>query len=99
MTLLEYLPALCDAMHHGELYSAKTVPFVYGPPRPITVQEYIAKKTVSFTLKDLCYMKNMQHMVQAQQSQYILAQADAMALPLRRCMLSSLLNLHIQLLF
>ena len=51
-------------------------PFVYGPARPITVQDYREKKCVSFTLTDLLYMMTMLHMVEAQQSQYSLAQAD-----------------------
>ena len=61
---------------------AKTASFVYGPVEPITARLYRDKKCVSFTLTDLRYMMTMLHTVQAQQSQYIIAQSDVMAFAL-----------------
>ena len=43
---------------------------------------YCDKKCVSFTLTDLRYMLTMLHMAKAQQSQYIIAQADVMTFAL-----------------
>ena len=77
---METLPALCEAMHRGELYTCKDGPFRLRSSKTHNrARMYGDKKCVSFTLNDLCYMKKIQHMVQAQQSQYILAQADVMA--------------------
>ena len=67
---------LCNAVNYTR---AKTVPFVYVPAKPMNVLDCIATKSVSFTLTDLRYMMSMPNMVEAQQSQYILAQADVMS--------------------
>ena len=78
--LIQILPALCDAMHRGELYTCKEGPFRLRSFKTHNCARlYRDKKCVRFTLNDLCYMKNILHMVQAQRSQYILGQADVMA--------------------
>ena len=80
MMLMENLPALCDAMHRGELYTCKDGSFrLWSRKTNNCARLYRDRKCVSFTLNDLCYMKNMLHMVQIQLSQYILAQAGVMA--------------------
>ena len=77
---MENLPSLCDAVHRGEIYTCKDGPFRLRSSKTNNCARlYRDRKCVSFTLNDLCYMKNMVHMVQAQLSQYILAQAEVMA--------------------
>ena len=62
------------------LYTCKDVPFrLLSSKTNNCARMYRDKKCVSFTLNDLCYMKNLLHMVQGQHSQYILAQTDIMA--------------------
>ena len=71
--------ALCDAMHRGEIYTHKGGPLRLRSSKTNNCTRlYQDRKCVSFTLKDLCYEKNMQHMVQTQLSQYSLEQADVM---------------------
>ena len=67
---------LCSAVNYT---LGKTVPFVYGPAGPITVLDSITANGVTFRLADLRYMATMLHVVEALQSQYILAQADVMS--------------------
>ena len=67
---------LCNAVNRTR---AKTVPFVYGPEKPITLLHFIATKSVSFKLTDLRYMMTMLHRVEAQLCQFIQAQVDVMS--------------------
>ena len=68
---------LCNAVNYTR---AKMVPFVYGPAKTHNCARlYRDKKCVSFTLTDLRYMMTMLHMVEAQQSRYILAKADVIS--------------------
>ena len=79
-TLMEALPALCEAMQHGELYTRKDGDFRLRSSKTNNrAKLYCDKKSVRFTLTDLRYMLTMLHMVEAQQSQYILPQADVMS--------------------
>ena len=55
------------------------MPFVYGPAGHNCARLYHGKQCVSFKLMDLRYLSTMLHMVETQQSQYILAQADVMS--------------------
>jgi hypothetical protein len=79
-SLMEHLPALCKAMERSEQYTCKDGPFRLRTSKTHNnARLYHDRKCVSSTLKDLRYMMEMLHMVQAQQSQHILAQADVMA--------------------
>ena len=79
-TLMEALPALCDAMQRGELYTRKDGAFRLRSCKTNNCARlYRDKKCVSFTLTDLRYMMTMLHMVEAQQQQFILAQADVIS--------------------
>ena len=74
--MLETLPALCEAMERCELYTRKDGSFRLRSSKTHNCARLSRKKCVSFTLTDLLYMMTMLHMVEAQQSKYILAQAD-----------------------
>ena len=79
-TLMEHLPALCEAMHRGELYTCKDGPFrLRSCKTHNNARMYRDRKCISFKLTDLRYMMNILPMVQAQQAQYILAQTDVTA--------------------
>ena len=79
-TLMDALPALCDAMQCGELYTRKDGAFRIRSGRTHNCARlYHGKRCVSFRLADLRYMATMLHVVEALQSQYILAQADVMS--------------------
>ena len=79
-TLVEHLPALCEAMYGGEHYACKDGPFrLQSGGIHATARIYRDKKCVSFKLVDLRYMMKVLHFVQVQQTQYILAQNDVMA--------------------
>ena len=74
-TLVEHLPALCEAMYRGEHYTCKDSPFcLQSGGTHTTARMYRDKKCVSFKLADLRYMMNVLHFIQVQQTQYILAQ-------------------------
>jgi hypothetical protein len=78
---MENLPALCEAMQRGELYTCKDGSFRLRSSKTHNcARVYRDKKCVNFTLTDLRYMMIMLHLVEAQQSQYILAQADVMVI-------------------
>ena len=72
---MEHLPALCEAMNRGKLYTCKDGPFRLRSGKI----HNNARKCVSFKLTNLRYMINMLHMVQAQEAQYMLAETDVMA--------------------
>ena len=55
------------------------MPFVYGPAGHNCARLYHGKQCVSFKLMDLRYLSTMLHMVETQQSQYILAQVDVIS--------------------
>jgi hypothetical protein len=74
-TMLEALPVLCEAMERCELYTRKDGSFRLRSSKTHNCAR-LSRKSVSFTLRDLLYMMTMLHMVEAQQSQYSLAQAD-----------------------
>ena len=77
---MEALPALCEAMQNGELYTRKDGVFRLRSSKTNNCARlYCGNTCVSITLTDLCYMLTMLHMVEAQQSQYILAQEDVMS--------------------
>ena len=78
---MEALSALCDAMQCGELYTRKDgAAFRIRSSRTHNCARlYHGKQCVNFKLTDLRYTSTMLHMVEAQQSQYILAQADVMS--------------------
>ena len=77
---MEALPALCDAMHCGELHMRKDGAFRIRTGKTHNgARLYHGRQCVSFKLADLRYMSTMLHMVEAQQIQYILAQADVMS--------------------
>ena len=79
-TLMEALPALCDAMQCGELYTLKDGAYrIRFSKTHNCARLYYGKQFVSFQLTHLRYMSNMLHMVEAQQSQYILAQGEVMS--------------------
>ncbi len=79
-TLVEALPALCDAMQCGELYTRKDGAFrIRASKTHNCARLYHGRQCVSFKLADLRYMSTMLHMVKTQQSQYILAKADVMS--------------------
>ena len=72
-TLVEALPALCDAMQRDELYTRKDGSFRLRSSKTHScARMYRDKKGVSFNLTDLRYMMSMLHMAEAQQSHYIL---------------------------
>ncbi len=78
--LMEALPALCDATQCGQLYTRKDGAFrIWSSRTHNYARLYHGRQCVSFKLTDLRYMSTMLHMVEAQQSQYILAQADVMS--------------------
>ncbi len=78
-TLMEALPALCDAMLCDEQYMRKDGAFrIRSSKTHNSARLYHGRQCVSFRLADLRYMSTVLHMVEAQQSQYILAQADVM---------------------
>ena len=63
-TLMEALPALCDAMECGELYTRKDGAFRIRTPKTLNCARlYHGKQCVSFSLADLRYMATMLHMV------------------------------------
>ena len=63
----------------GELYTRKVGAFRILSGRTHTCAKlYHCKQCVGFMLAALRYISTMLHMVEAQQSQYILAQADVM---------------------
>ena len=73
-TLMEALPALCDAMQCGELYTRKDGAFRIRSGRTHNCARlYHGKRCVSFRLADLRYMATMLHVVEAQQSVYTCA--------------------------
>ena len=77
---MEALPALCDAMQCGELYTRKVGAFrIRSSKTHNCARLYHGKQSVSFRLADLRYMLTIRHMVEALQCQYILAQADVMS--------------------
>ena len=79
-TLLDALPALCAAMQCGDLYTRNDVAFRIRSGRAHTCASlYHGKRSVSFRIADLRYMVTMLHVVEALQSQYVLAQADVMS--------------------
>ena len=75
--LMEALPALLNPMQCGELYMRKNSAFRIRTGKTHNcARMYHGRQCISFKLADLRYMATMLHMVAAQQSQYILAQAD-----------------------
>ena len=84
-TLMEALPALCDTTQCGELYTRKDGAFrIRTGKTHDSGRLYHGRQCVSFKLADLRYMSTMLHMVEAQQSQYILEQADFIIIRLWR---------------
>ena len=78
-TLMEALPALCDDMQCDELYTRKDGAFrIRFSKTNSCARLYHDKLCVSFKLVYLRYLSTMLHMVAAQQSQFILAQANVM---------------------
>ena len=53
-TLMEALPALCDAMQCGELYTRKDGAFRIGPSGPIPVLDCITANSVSVLRLGIC---------------------------------------------
>ena len=77
---MDALPALCDAMQCGELYTRNDGAFrIRIGKTHNSARLYHSRQCVSFKLADLRYMSTMLHMVEAQQRQYTLAQADVMS--------------------
>ena len=77
---MDALPALCDAMQCGELYTRKDGAFRVRSGRTHTCARlYHGKRCVIFRLSDLRYMATILHVFEAQQSHYILAQAEVMS--------------------
>ena len=77
---MDALPALCDAMQCDELYTRKDGAFRIRTGKTHNYARlYHGRQSVSFRLPDVRYMATMLHMVEAQQSQYILAQADVIS--------------------
>ena len=92
---MENLPTLCDAMNRGKLYTCKDGPCLRSSKTNNCARLYRDIKCVSFTLNHLCCYMNMLHMVHAQLSHHILAQADVMAFAFA-ALGSSSLNLRTQ---
>ena len=79
-TLMDALPALCDAMQCGEQFTRKDGAFRIRSGRTHNCARlYHDKRSVSFRLADLRYMATMLHVIETLQSQYILAQTDVMS--------------------
>ena len=77
---MEALPTSCDAVQHGELYTRNDGSFCLRSSKINNcTRVYRDKNCVSFTLTDMCYIMTMLHMVEAQQSQYILEQEDVIS--------------------
>ena len=79
-TLMEALPALCDAMRCCKLFTRKDGAFRIRSSRGHNCARlYHGKRSVGVGLADLRYMATMLHVVETLQNQYILAQADVMS--------------------
>ena len=73
-TLMDALPALCDAMQCGDQFTRKDGAFRIRSGRTHNwARLYHSKLSVRFRLADLRYMATILHVVEALQSQYILA--------------------------
>jgi hypothetical protein len=82
-TLAGYLPTLCEAMSRGERYIYKEDDGVFklqcGSGTNSVVRMCQDKRFVTFILDDLRYLMNMIHLVQVQQTRYILARDEFVA--------------------
>ena len=77
---MEALPMLCNSMQCGELYTRKDGAFRLRASKTHNCARlYHGRQCVTFKLTDVRYLATMLHVVEALQSQYILAQADVMS--------------------